>query len=405
MHADLFGGGRPYSRCTEGAACWEVLTFADWNLIFGPCVVQGTSCSWMWRGDGAGADGWDVGEQANSRVAPGAKVVAVRRWLRNVDWWRWGKDTRSRSPWARGRVLASLAVLTAVLMAFHSFVPNAVGRIGSLLETFLPWLGLAVPLLLVLALLRRSAIALVALLLPVAVWGNLFGGPALADEDSGPHDIVAVQHNVSDENSDPEGTASDLIEVAPDVIALEELTPSALSAYESALAAVYPHHAVEGTVGLWSRYPLSDVRPVDIKPTGIPEGWNRGLRATARTPEGDIAVYVAHLPSVRIRWNGLSSGWRDESAGLLGEALAAEKMDRVILLGDLNSTVDDRGLDPVTEQMDSTGRNFAFSWPAGFPVSRIDHVMTRSMVVTDIRTLPATGSDHLPVAAGIKFEP
>lgn len=382
-----------------------MLTFADWNLIFGPCVVQGTSCSWMWRGDGAGADGWGVGEQANGRVASGEKAGAVRRWLRGVEGWRWGKGTGSRSAWARGRVLALLAVLAAGLMAFHSVVPNAVGRLGSLLETFLPWMGLAVPLLLVLALLRRSALALVALLLPVAVWANLFGGLVLADEDSGAHDMTAVQHNVSDENSDPEGTASALIEAAPDVIALEELTPSALSVYESALAADYPYHAVEGTVGLWSKYPLSDVRPVDIKPEGIPEGWNRGLRTTARTPQGDVAVYVAHLPSVRIRWNGLSSGWRDESAGLLGEAIAAEELAKVILLGDLNSTVDDRGLDPVTERMDSTGRDFAFSWPATFPVSRIDHVMTRSMVVTDIRTLPATGSDHLPVAAGIRFEP
>ncbi|WST00378.1 endonuclease/exonuclease/phosphatase family protein [Streptomyces phaeochromogenes] len=325
--------------------------------------------------------------------------------MRGVEWRRWGKGTGGRSAWARGRVLASLAVLAAGLMAFHSVVPNQVGRLGSLLETFLPWMGLAVPLLLVLALLRRSALALVALLLPVAVWANLFGGLVPADKDSGAHDMTAVQHNVSDENGDPEGTASALIEAAPDVIALEELTPSALSAYESALAADYPHHAVEGTVGLWSKYPLSAVRPVDIKPEGIPEGWNRGLRTTARTPQGDIAVYVAHLPSVRIRWNGLSSGWRDESAGLLGEAIAAEKLAKVILLGDLNSTVDDRGLDPVTERMDSTGRDFAFSWPAALPVSRIDHVMTRSMVVTDIRTLPATGSDHLPVAAGIRFEP
>ncbi|WP_323186795.1 endonuclease/exonuclease/phosphatase family protein [Streptomyces sp. NBC_00878] len=296
-------------------------------------------------------------------------------------------------------------MLTAGLLVFHSAVPNAVGRLGSLLETFLPWLGLAVPLLLVLALLRRSAIALVALLVPVAVWGTLFGGPLLSEEDRGAHDILAVQHNVSDENDDPAGTARALIGAAPDVIALEELTSPALRVYESALAADYPHHAVEGTVGLWSRYPLSDIRPLDIKPAGIGEGWNRGLRSTARTPRGDVAVYVAHLPSVRIRWNGFSSGWRDESADLLGEAVAAEKQNRVILLGDLNSTVDDRGLAPVTSQMDSVGRDFAFSWPRALPVSRIDQVMTRSMTVTHIRTLPATGSDHLPIAAGIRFEP
>ncbi|WP_262007693.1 endonuclease/exonuclease/phosphatase family protein [Streptomyces sp. FIT100] len=309
-----------------------------------------------------------------------------------------------RSRWARGRIVASLAVLTAGLLACHSAVPNVLGGAGSLLETFLPWLGPAVALLLVLALLRRSAVALVALLLPAAVWGELFGG-MLRAEERGPHDIVVLQHNVSDENADPAGTASALIESAPDLVALEELTPSAMPIYEAALAADYPYRAVEGTVGLWSKYPLSDIRPVDIKPEGIKEEWSRGVRSTARSPWGDIAVYVAHLPSVRVRWNGFSSGRRDESAGLLGAAIAAEQLDRVILLGDLNSTLDDRGLAPVTSRTGSAEGDFAFSWPARLPVARIDHVMTRSATVTDVWTLPATGSDHLPIAAGIELTP
>ncbi|MGW6022222.1 endonuclease/exonuclease/phosphatase family protein [Streptomyces sp. NPDC055099] len=301
-------------------------------------------------------------------------------------------------------MLAAQAALTAAVLVFHSAVPNTVGRVGSLLETFLPWLGLAVPLLLVLALLRRSALALVALLLPVAAWGILFGGRATAG-GGGAHDITAVQHNVSDVNADPAGTARALSDAGPDLIALEEVTPSALPAYEKELAPKYPHRAVRGTVGLWSKHPLTDVRAVDIRPEGVGKGWNRGVRATARTPWGAVAVYVAHLPSVRVQWNGFSSGRRDESAGLLGAALAAEKLEKVILLGDLNGTVDDRGLDPVLTRLDSAGREFAFSWPASFPVSRIDHVMTRSATVTDVRTLPATGSDHLPVTAGITFAP
>jgi vancomycin resistance protein VanJ len=296
-------------------------------------------------------------------------------------------------------------VLTSGLLAFHAAVPNTVGNLGSLLEAFLPWLGLAVPVLLLLALLRRSATALVALLLPVAAWAHLFGGVLLPwDGDRGAHDITAIQHNVSDENADPASTAEALIGASPEIIALEELTPSALPLYERALAPEYPHHAVEGTVGLWSKYPLVDVRLLDIRPKGIGEGWNRGLHAGARTPWGEVAVYVAHLPSVRIRpTTGFDSGYRDDSAGLLGEALAAEKLDKVILLGDFNGTLDDRGLAPVTSRMKSSARNFAFSWPAIFPVSRIDHIMTRSATVTDVRTLPATGSDHLPVLAGIEF--
>ncbi|MFF3677939.1 endonuclease/exonuclease/phosphatase family protein [Streptomyces sp. NPDC002120] len=314
---------------------------------------------------------------------------------------RWhGRDARGRSAWTRGRVTASLAVLTAGLLAFHRAVPNGVGRLGSLLEAFLPWLGLAVPVLLVAALVRRSATALSALLLPATAWAVLFGG-LLLPSGGGPHDLTAVQHNVSDENPDPAGTAAALLRTAPDLVALEELTPAALPVYASALAAEFPHHAVEGTVGLWSRHPLTEVRRLDIKPAGIGEGWSRGLRAGVRTPRGEIAVYVAHLPSVRIRPSGFSSGPRDESADLLGAAVAAERLDTVILLGDLNGTVDDRGLAPLTSRLRAPRRGVAFSWPAALPVSRIDQVLTRSATVADVRTLPATGSDHLPVAARI----
>nr|WP_198655411.1 endonuclease/exonuclease/phosphatase family protein [Streptomyces geranii] len=315
---------------------------------------------------------------------------------------RRGQDAKGRTRWTRGRVLASSAALTAAVLAFPRAVPNTFGNLGSLLEAFLPWLGLAVPALLLAAVLRRSATALVALLLPVTVWTYLFGGRLLPG-DAERADITVAQHNVSDENGDPEGTAKALLDAAPDLIALEELTPSELPRYERTLAAAYPHHAVEGTVGLWSRYPLTDVRLLDIRPRGIGEGWDRGLRAGARTPWGEIAVYVAHLPSVRMGPAGFASENRDESAGLLGEAVEGERAERVLLLGDLNGTLDDRGLSPVTSRLESSTGRFAFSWPTGFPVSRIDHVLARGADVTGLRTLPATGSDHLPVVAGIRF--
>ncbi|MFB7998660.1 endonuclease/exonuclease/phosphatase family protein [Streptomyces sp. NPDC056002] len=306
-----------------------------------------------------------------------------------------------RSAWERGRVLAGLALVTAGLLAFHRAVPNSVGNLGSLLEQFLPWLGLVVAVLFVLALVRRSAIALVTLLLPVAAWTHLCGGLLLPGATHGAHDLVVVQHNVSDENADPAGTARSLADAEPDLIALEELLPAALPVYEKTLAPRYPHHAVRGTVGLWSKHPLTGARTVDIKPRGVTDSWQRGLRAVARTPHGDIAVYVAHLPSVRVGAGGLRSAWRDESAGMLGRAVAAEKSEPVILMGDLNSTVDDRGLAPLTSRMNTAQRGFAFSFPASFPVARIDQVMARSATVTQIRTLPGTGSDHLPVAARI----
>lgn len=297
-----------------------------------------------------------------------------------------------------------LAAVVAGLLVLHAAVPDGGGRFGSLLETFLPWLGLAVPVLLALALLRRSRSALLALLLPVVAWLGCFGGLLLPADGPAAYDVVAVQHNVSDENADPAGTARALMKTRPGLIALEELTPGALPAYAATLAPEYPHHGVVGTVGIWSKYPLAGTRPVDIRPDGIGADWNRGLRSEVRMPEGGpVAVYVAHLPSVRLGPTGFGSGRRDESAALLGAAVAAEPLDRVILLGDLNSTVDDRGLDPVVRRVDTGVRGFAFSWPARFPVARIDQIMARKATVTEVWSLPATGSDHLPIAARIRF--
>ncbi|WP_443070315.1 endonuclease/exonuclease/phosphatase family protein [Streptomyces sp. WAC05374] len=312
-------------------------------------------------------------------------------------------DARGRSAWRRGRVPAGVGVVVAWTLAFPGAVPNGVGRLGSLVETFLPWLGLAAPVLLAVGLVRRSATALLALVLVSGVWLGRFGGATVAGEAPG-HDLTAVQHNVSDENPDPDGTARALMAAGPHLIALQELTPAALPAYRSALAARYPHHAVHGTMGLWSAYPLRDVRPLDIRPPGFGADWNRGLRATAVTPHGEAAVYVAHLPSVRLGPTaGFGSAARDASAALLGEAIAAEGAGTVIVLGDLNGTVDDRGLTPVTSRLRPAPPAFALSWPAALPLARIDHVLTRSATVVGIRTLPATGSDHLPVAARIRW--
>ncbi|MFC9463205.1 endonuclease/exonuclease/phosphatase family protein [Streptomyces coelicoflavus] len=313
-----------------------------------------------------------------------------------TDWTAWTRG--------RGRVLAGLAVCTGLLLSFHRSVPNRVAGLGSLLESFLPWLGAVVVLLLVLALVRRSAFALVAVLLPAAAWTYHFGGLLLPAPDPGAGDLIVVQHNVSDENTDPAGTARALARAEPDLIALEELVPPALGVYAKTLAPDYPYRTVRGTVGLWSKYPLTGSRPLDIKPRGIHEEWERGLRTVAHTPHGEVAVLVAHLPSVRVGASGLASSWRDESAGLLGDALAGEELRRAVLLGDLNGTVDDRALAPLTTRLNVAERGLALSFPAGFPLARIDQVMARAGTVGVLRTLPATGSDHLPVAARIDWD-
>ncbi|GAA2804661.1 endonuclease/exonuclease/phosphatase family protein [Streptomyces showdoensis] len=307
-----------------------------------------------------------------------------------------------RGIWRRGVLLALCAVLLTLLMVFHSDIPNRIGNLGSLTETFLPWLGLFVPLLLVLALLRRSATALIALLLPAVVWVNLFGG-LIVDKSASGGDLTVVSHNVNADNPDPEGTARQIAASGADVVALEELKGDMVPTYESVLADTYRYHSVQGTVGLWSKYPLRGVRPVDIR-----MGWTRAMRATVAAPAGEVAVYVAHLPSVRVKLNaGFTANQRDNSVVALGEAISHDPHQRVVLLGDLNGTMNDRSLNAVTSQLRSTqgaaGDGFGFSWPASFPMARIDQIMVKGVEPLSSWTLPQTKSDHLPVAARLKL--
>ncbi|MDT7844787.1 endonuclease/exonuclease/phosphatase family protein [Streptomyces justiciae] len=312
----------------------------------------------------------------------------------------WRGDPRI---WRRGLVLAALALVLALIMLMHSRIPNRIGNFGSLTETFLPWLGLAIPVLLVLGFVRKSATALIAVVLPAVVWLNLFGG-LLTDKAGAGGDLTVATHNVNADNPDPSDTARDVAASGADVVALEELTSAAVPTYEKALAGTYKYHSVQGTVGLWSKYPLSGVKPVDIK-----LGWTRAMRATVTTPEGQVAFYVAHLPSVRVKMEaGFTARQRDKSADALGEAIADEPLERVVLLGDLNGTMNDRALNAVTSQLRSTqgaaGSGFGFSWPASFPMARIDQILVKGVEPESSWTLPETGSDHLPVAASLKVD-
>ncbi|MFI7427890.1 endonuclease/exonuclease/phosphatase family protein [Micromonospora sp. NPDC049836] len=318
-------------------------------------------------------------------------------------------------PWRRGRLLAAAALLLGLVLLLHARIPNRIGNLGSLVETFLPWFGLLIPVLLAGALWRRSAAAVAALLLPALVWLSLFGG-LLGDRSRPGGYLTLGEHNVGAENPDPAGTARDLAASGLDVLALVELTEQARGTYEEALAAAYPYHTVQGTVGLWSRLPLSDTRPVDIKmdygplaatkPAEVTMSYTRALAATVNTGRGPVTVYVAHLGSARV--NPRAGFWtthRDRNAQALGEALAAERSERVVLLGDLNGTTDDRAFAGITGHLrpvqDAAGDGFGFSWPAWFPVVRIDQILVRGVTPTSSWVLPATGSDHLPVAARI----
>ncbi|MGW5678745.1 endonuclease/exonuclease/phosphatase family protein [Streptomyces sp. NPDC003860] len=298
-------------------------------------------------------------------------------------------------------MLAAVGLLWAGLMALNGRIPHGFGNLGSLFQTLLPWTGIAVPVLLGLAAVRRSRLAAVAALVPAVVWAVLFGG-TLTDKSTGGGDLTVVSHNVDEGNPDPAGTARALAAVDAHVLALEELPTDSVEVYERALAGAYPHHAVRGGVGLWSRYPLKDVAAVPIMP------WTRAVRATADTPRGPVALYVAHLASVRVHpAAGFTTERRNEAARVLAAALRSEPLPRIVLMGDFNGTSRDTALAPVFSALRSAqqeaGDGFGFTWPAAFPAVRIDDIRVKGVTPRRSWTLPATGSDHLPVAASLKL--
>ena len=314
-------------------------------------------------------------------------------------------------------MLAALALLLGLLLLLHAKIPNRVGNLGSLVETFLPWFGLFVPVLLAGALRRRSASAVVALLLPVVVWVSLFGG-LLGDKSHPGGDLTVASHNVGADNPDPAGTARDLAASGADVLALEELTAQARGTYEKELAKAYPYHTVQGTVGLWSKLPLSDTRPVDVRAGhggplaetaaeekmatrpgaahhgGHGAGAAGGVRGPPGVRTGDPQGRLLDGPAGRRRAGARQGGRRRaERAG--GAARRPERhhgrprVRRPHLAAALGPG--------------AAGDGFGFSWPAGFPVARIDQILVRGVEPKSSWVLPATGSDHLPVAAGISW--
>ncbi|MFD5504903.1 endonuclease/exonuclease/phosphatase family protein [Streptomyces sp. NPDC127061] len=303
--------------------------------------------------------------------------------------------------WGRDRILSAVAVVTGLVMVCHSLVPNSPGNLGSLLETVLPWTGLAVPALLLAALLRRSVPAVVATLLLGAVWSAMFASLYVGGRSDTEPNLTVVTHNVNAANSDPAATARTLLAADPDLVALEEVTDEALPAYRKVLDRRLTHRVHIGTVALWSRYPITESRRVTIDP-----GWSRSLRAQVRGPNGPLAVYVVHLPSVRVGASGFAVARRDETLAALDRAVDQERQKKVLLLGDLNGATTDRALAPLTSRLtsvaDEAGTGFGFSWPAAFPIARIDHILTRGVTPTDAWTLPATASDHRPIAADLK---
>lgn len=300
--------------------------------------------------------------------------------------------------WRRGWAVAAAAIVVMAVLRFHARVPN-VGSVGSLLETFLPWLGLAAVPLAAIAVWRRAPVGLAAVAALTALWLLMFATTVWPKGTSG-GDLRVITHNISASNTGTQKTADALLAADADLVAIEEISDAAAAILRETFAERFPHTAVTGTVGLWSRYPISSSEPLDL---GL--SWARALRAVVDTGHGEVAVYVVHLASVRVGVLGFHSSQRNLAIRLLADRVAADPVRRVIVMGDFNGSSYDRALAPLLDQVRSAqrlaGRGFGFSWPAQFPMARIDQILVRGLQPRRAWVLDRTGSDHRPVAANL----
>ena len=211
--------------------------------------------------------------------------------------------------------------------------------------------------------------------------------------DAAATQVTIASQNVEAGSATAGGSGLELADAGADVIALEELTASARTEASTALGATHPYSYTVGTVGVWSVYPLGNVRALSL---GL--GWNRALAAEVQTPAGTVSLYVVHAASIR---PGKQDD-RDTMISRLAEIVRSDPAERVVAVGDFNAATSDPALRPLTgllTEANQSAGGLGFTWPAALPLTRIDHIFQRGMPAVEQTVRRAGDSDHLAVVA------
>ena len=301
-------------------------------------------------------------------------------------------------PRRRGIAIGVGALAIAAGIGFAPLIPTLDG-VGAAWTSFLPWTAVLLVLLGIVAVIRRAWWGLAGVIAAALVWSVTFV-PQLTPERAATRvtDLTVASQNVGGSDADAVAAVRSLTTTGAGLVAVQELSGSAGDDAAAVLDARYPYHARVGTVGLWSQWPLGPVTPLEL---GF--DWARGLQLTVRHDQGDITALVVHLPSVRPG----NTAARDQAIGQLHDRVAADPAGRVLVIGDLNTAATDPLFASLTGQLtdsrESVGGGFGFTWPASFPMTRPDHVLSRGMTVLTDQVLAADGSDHRPVVAGFSL--
>lgn len=318
-----------------------------------------------------------------------------------------------------GRAL--LTVLTVLALAFVavalvaraqpvSSIPRLILAVGS---TFVPLAALVGLVLAVVG--RRRILAIVAVFLLTATLAIQVNWYVVSNPKNlaGPvAELRVLSSNLRYGRVEPTGFVK-LAKENADVITVAELTPEAVERFNAAvLAETFPYSQLipapgPGGIGLWSRYPLTEVTAPRRRSVSMP-----GARIEVPGVELKPLVASVHIQSPVSGDTDTVDAW---SNGMAGAKAQLDNFAReagpaaVIIGGDYNSTPDMRqfrelltnGYRDAVEQL---GAGYAPTFRANAdipPLITIDHILTRNAAAKSIKTVTVDGSDHRALLATI----
>ncbi len=331
----------------------------------------------------------------------------------------------------------SLAYLVCMVVYFILRLAFGDGNVRlALVNSFAYLLFIPLPVLLFLTLVVRNRLAFLRLL-PVLVvligWIGLRFLPKSIVTASGEKTIRIFTANTWVSNSLPDLLETRLRESDADILCIEEVKPSSATDYLPNLKTLYPYQTVQpdptrpGDTYILSRYPILEVKTIDL---GI-EGFPNPQRAEIEIDSQRLAVYAVHmawpLNEDAVEATGLN--YYVQLMLAYDDRLRNQQIDRFlahiqdeplpyIVAGDFNMSDFSATYGKLAATMRDAfmegGQGPGGSWPVTTynnmpkwlpPMIRIDYIWHSDGLQT-IRAWQGaeTGSDHLPLLAELALE-
>lgn len=300
---------------------------------------------------------------------------------------------------------------------------------------YLPRVGFALPLLLLVPGLALARLFRLLALQLVSLWLLLFPlmGLTLSFPSApgpGQPALRVLSYNVNSANGGMRETLAEVTAFAPDVACLVELPDSRFEEARQALLPKYPHIWTQGEFLVASRLPISSHETPPRIPYFGKLRSPRFMKLVVETPLGPVAFFLVHTVSPRggfyeLRGHGLrreiasgrllrgdnAESFQSHSAlrGLQMQEmseLAQRETLPVVILGDTNLPVGSRTrrlyLGGFQDGFDQAGSGFGATFPSKWPWMRIDLVLASDALrFTDFRVGQGRASDHRCVVADL----